>query len=111
LIINKLIWQVKPKIQQDQKANYNQFTEQYKKYWATGVQNFVTNPDLLVQMPYAIRSAVWFWVSNECMKKADGGIRDSDVDAVTAIVNRGELGTPKAIERRNFSQNAYKILE
>jgi hypothetical protein len=46
-----------------------------------------------------------------CMKMADGGMRDSDVDAVTGIVNHGELGTPNALARRNFAQAAYKILE
>jgi putative chitinase len=93
------------------KGNYKKFSDQYKTYWATDVQSFSNNPDLLVQMPYAIRSAVWFWVSNGCMKKADRGMRNTDVDEVTGIVNHGELGTPKAIERRNFAQNAYSILE
>ncbi len=93
------------------KGNYQEFRNKYKTYWATGFQDFEDQPDLLVQMPYALRSAVWFWVSKGCMKKADAGMRDSDVDAVTGIVNHGELGTPKAQERRVFAQGAYSILE
>ncbi len=56
------------------------------------------------------------------MKPADTGIADSNVDAVRAIVNRGELGQHNgdgsynvsndspAINRRNYSKKAYKIL-
>ena len=93
------------------RGNYRDFKKQYQNYWATGLQDFEGHPDLLVQAPYALRSAVWFWVSKGCMKMADGGMRDRDVDAVTGIVNHGELGTPKAIVRRNFAQAAYETLE
>jgi hypothetical protein len=56
------------------------------------------------------------------MKPADTGIADSNVDAVTAIVNRGELGQHNgdgsynvsndspAINRSNYSKKAYEIL-
>jgi predicted chitinase len=93
------------------KGNYRSFKDQYKTYWAIDFQDFETNPDLLVRAPYALRSAIWFWASKGCMKKADEGILDRDVDAVTGIVNHGELGTPKAEERRNFTKNAYDVLE
>jgi predicted chitinase len=93
------------------KENYRMFTKEYRTYWVTNPQDFLANPDFLIQMPYSLRSAVWFWVSKGCMKKADEGVRDSDVDAVTRIVNSGEVGTSAGQERRNFTQDAYKKLE
>lgn len=91
------------------KANYREFGADYPIYWAIGAQDFVSNPALLVEMPYALRSAVWFWTSKGCMKKADGGIRNQDIDAVTTIVNSNEVGTSKGQERRNFTNQAYGI--
>jgi predicted chitinase len=104
------------------KENYGGFKDQYERYWESGRQNFVNLPDLLTQFPYSLRSAVWFWVSKGCMKPADTGIADANVDSVTAIVNRGELGQHNsdgsytvsndspAIERRKFAKKAYEIL-
>lgn len=104
------------------KVNYGDFKDQYERYWDSGRQNFVNLPDLLTQFPYSLRSAVWFWAGKGCMKPADTGIADSNVDAVTAIVNRGELGQHNgdgsynvsndspAINRRNYAKKAYEIL-
>ncbi|MGJ7581139.1 hypothetical protein ACSFA3_13230 [Variovorax sp. RHLX14] len=78
------------------KYNYNAFAENYEVYWGEGKKVFVADPDLLVQTKYGIRSAVWFWASNGCMRSADRGTSDKCIDAVTAIVNKGELGKPNA---------------
>lgn len=42
-------------------------------------------------MPYALRSAVSFWVTKKCYVEADKGITDAAIDAVTKIVNSGEI--------------------
>jgi predicted chitinase len=55
---------------------------------------------LLESFPYTLRSAVWFWVANNCYAAADGGIEDTHIDAVTKIVNAGELV--------NHQKGAYK---
>ncbi len=47
-----------------------------------------------------LRLAVWFWLENKCYTAADGGIEDAHIDAVTKIVNAGELV--------NHQKGAYK---
>lgn len=70
--------------------NYDAFTKAYPEYW-DGKPDFVAQPDLVAQMPYTLRSAVSFWLGNECWKKADGGMNDAAIDAVTQLINAGEV--------------------
>ena len=98
------------------KNNYKDFTHGHAKYWGEEI-DFVTNPDLVAQFPYAVRSAVVFWLKNECWKAADKGMNDAAVDAVTKIVNSGEIKIHLAgkykpdnnpvINRRKFAHLAY----
>ena len=46
-------------------------------------------------MPYAVRSAVSFWLDKKCWKAADDGITDAAIDAVTQLVNAGEIAKHK----------------
>lgn len=71
-------------------SNYEAFNSRYCHYWS-GEPNFVVNPDLVAMFPYTLRSAVYFWVDNFCWKYADGGMGDASIDAVTKIVNAGEI--------------------
>lgn len=71
-------------------SNYEAFNSRYSQYWS-GEADFVVNPDLVAIFPYTLRSAVYFWVDNFCWKYADGGINDASIDAVTKIVNSGEI--------------------
>lgn len=70
--------------------NYQGFKDAYSNFWPGNV-DFITNPDKVSEMPYAVRSAVVFWVNNNCWKAADSGINDANIDAVTKIVNPGEI--------------------
>ena len=98
------------------KGNYGRLTEGHKKYWAEEI-NFLAKPDLVAQFPYSVRSAVVFWLKSECWKAADGGINDAAIDAVTKIVNSGEIKNHVAgkykpdsnpvINRRAFVNLAY----
>lgn len=72
------------------KENYQIFTDSYSKYWGGSV-DFVCNPELVSQFPYSLRSAVFFWIANNCWHAADGGVSDAVVDKVTKIVNSGEI--------------------
>lgn len=104
------------------RENYAKFSDQYKKYWGSGWRDFEASPDLLVDFPYSLRSAVWFWLANECMKPADQGIAENNVDRVTAKVNSGELGRRNAdgtyspardspaLNRRKYAKDAHQIL-
>lgn len=96
--------------------NYRNFTNDHEKYWGEPI-DFIANPDLVAQFPYSVRSAVAFWLKNECWKAADKGMNDAVVDSVTRIVNSGEIklheaGKYKAsnnpvLNRRKFVYLAY----
>lgn len=104
------------------RSNYNDFTKGYKSYWPDTLPDFLASPDLLIESVYGIRSAVWFWISNACMRSADRGSNDRDIDSVTAIVNKGELGRANAdgsftlapgskpAKRREYMKSSYRIL-
>ena len=104
------------------KKNYRILTEQYKWFWNDANSNFLASPDLLTQAVYGIRSAIWFWISNACMRAADKGVSDRNIDSVTALVNSGELrhvnsdgsftlipGSPPA-NRRDYVKSSFRIL-
>lgn len=74
--------------------NYQSFDKGYSDYWSPKV-DFVKSPDLVAKFPYTLRSAVYFWLSSGCWRAADGGINDSAIDAVTRIVNSGEITNHK----------------
>ena len=84
------------------KSNYKLFSDGHAKYWGESV-DFLSNPDLVSKFPYSLRSAVFFWVVNNCWDAADGGIGDSVVDRVTKIVNPGEIS--------NHEAGKYKSIE
>ncbi len=84
-------------------AKYNGFLTDYHNYWSDAVPDTVGNPDIINNMPYAIRSALWFWVSAKPYI-VDTGKGYDEVAAVTQIVNGGNMGLS---ERRL----AYKLCE
>jgi predicted chitinase len=99
------------------KNNYTTFNTDHPIYWE-GKVDFITNPDLVAQHPYSVRSAVVFWLVNKCWVAADGGMNDAAVDAVTKIVNFGEIRLHLAgkytkpdqnpvLNRRKFTHLAY----
>ena len=99
------------------RGNYESFTKKYPVLWGEE-KDFLAQPDLLSSMPFAFRSAVFFWVDNECYTPADKGINDAAIDAVTNIVNSGEIvlnqkgayKDPKAnpvLLRRQYVKLAY----
>jgi predicted chitinase len=79
--------------------NYKVFTEGYAKYWSDDA-DFVAAPELVSQFPFTLRSSVHFWVENDCWLVADRGVSDEAIDAVTKIVNSGEI--------KNHKKGAYK---
>ncbi|WP_124950070.1 glycoside hydrolase family 19 protein [Sulfuriferula thiophila] len=83
--------------------NYHAFNKEYAHYW-NGNVDFISNPDLVMQFPYSLRSAVWFWIANNCVAKADQGVNDAAINAVTHKINSGMDG---AKERRDYVKVAY----
>ncbi len=77
------------------KGNYDDFDTDYKKYWGQE-KDFLARPELVQLMPDMVRSAVWFWLRKQCWKQADkdsgkGAVSDEVIDAITKIINAGEI--------------------
>lgn len=72
------------------RSNYKILTKKYSEIWSKG-NDFEESPELLNQMPYSLRSAIVFWIDKNCWVAADAGITESAIDAVTKIVNAGEI--------------------
>lgn len=92
------------------KRNYDNFTNDYKKYWGQD-KDILNHPDLLKKMPDMVRSAVWFWVTKNCWQQADrdkARITDEVVDAITQIVNSGEYKKHLAGQ---YKENANPVLK
>lgn len=50
--------------------------------------DFVSNPDLLFQPKYAVRTALIFWLDHQLYSYADKGISRSVPDSITAVINK-----------------------
>lgn len=79
------------------------FSVEYNNYWTGTAPDTVNYPEKVNEMPYAIRSALWFWIKKKPYT-ADSGRGYDDVKGVTKIVNGGRTGLA---ERRE----AYKLCE
>lgn len=91
------------------RGNYTIFTKEYQIYWAIDTQDCLASPELVMSFPYSVRSAVWFWVSQRCVRAADTGMGDVQVDAVSHIVNSGETGVPH-LNRREYAKKSFDNL-
>jgi predicted chitinase len=82
------------------KANYEGFQKFYPSLWTDDQADFISNSDLVAEIKYATRSAIYFWISNGLPELADEGFADSVVDKITAVIN---LKTDSYSDRkRNF---------
>lgn len=86
------------------RSNYRDFTETHPSYWGGNI-DFVENPELVAKMPYTLRSALVYWLIHNCWKKADGGMNDAAIDAVTKIINGGEITKHKAGQYTDPNKN------
>jgi len=82
---------------------YHGFQSEYSGYWSDNVPDTVSSPEKINEMPYAIRSALCFWLHYE-VYSFDHGEGYSDVVGVTKRVNGGSMG----LDER---QTAYTLCE
>ena len=75
------------------KSQYEQFYNEYNNFWPLDKQEFVKRPELLETTKYAVRSALWWWVSHQCPSLADKGIDQKDVDLISQKVNKYDKAT------------------
>lgn len=85
--------------------NYQALTSWHNRlapHWPEDNVDFVEQPDLLLAMKYATRSAANFWMTNKLYELADSGADSVAVDSITKIVN---LNTDSYVARReNFKR-------
>ena len=95
-------------IQVTGRSNYADATAQYRKLYTGAAVDFEKTPELMADFPWAVRSAVCFWIQHDLHMLADRGSADADVDRITAVIN---LNTDSYADRRaNFgtAHNAFK---
>ena len=95
-------------IQVTGRANYTALATQYVTIYGADGADFVGNPDLVANFPYTVRSAVCFWVQHKLPALADAGSSPANVDAITAVVNKG---TSSYAQRRENFQQAYGVFQ
>jgi len=103
-------WQFRGRgfIQVTGRANYAALTTQYGTIYGANGADFVANPDQVASFPYSVRSAVCFWIQHGLPALADHGSSDLNVDAITAVVNKG---TDSYGERRNNFHQAFQVFQ
>ncbi|GAK16861.1 LOW QUALITY PROTEIN: EF-hand domain protein [Vibrio sp. JCM 19053] len=88
-------------------ATFDKWHSKNKREWSEDINvSFLDNPDLLFEAKYAVRSAAFFWVTNNLYKLADNGVEYSDSQAITAIVNKN---TDSYIKRFENLQRLLKL--
>lgn len=85
-------------IQLTGRSNYLDAQATHNKLWQTPV-DFVSNPHLLFQPKYAVRTALIFWLDHQLYSYADKGISRSVSDSITAVINKN---TDTYRERHNL---------
>jgi putative chitinase len=66
--------------------------------------DFVAKPELLEQPEFAVKSAMWFWSSNNCNNYADKG----DIEGLTRKINGGTVGLAERIRRYKLALSVFK---
>ncbi|KFX68534.1 hypothetical protein TMS3_0117945 [Pseudomonas taeanensis MS-3] len=88
------------------RSNYAAFKKYHKHFWGEDI-DFVRTPDLLHKnYKYSVRSGIYFWLSNNLFAEADNGATDSDVDAITRIINEA---TDSYGKRRDNFKRIFEI--
>ena len=95
-------------IQVTGRANYAALATTYGTIYGATSSDFVANPDQLTSFPNSVRSAVCYWVQHGLPALADHGSSDLNVDAITAVINKG---TDSYGDRRDNFQQAIKVFQ
>lgn len=92
-------------IQLTHRGGYRRFTDWNRANGAQWPQeaslDFEANPELVSQIKYAVRSAAYFWVTNNLYTNADSGDTQSVVDSITRKINSGLFSLPTSVQKQN----------
>ena len=94
------------------KTNYTAFQKWYddkKEILELDNQDFVKNPNVVLEPKYVVLSAISFQDKNKLNILADKGIEKKDILAISNVINSGESNEKKII-RREYVQAAYEEL-
>ncbi|MGB3238735.1 MAG: DUF4231 domain-containing protein [Geitlerinemataceae cyanobacterium] len=78
------------------RANYEEFSQDMN-------QDFVAQPELVAQAPYAVMVAGWYWDTRQLNPDAD----KDDIETITRVINGGYNGLD---DRRSYLQRAKSVL-
>ncbi|QXX09434.1 hypothetical protein KW548_20670 [Vibrio neptunius] len=87
------------------RGNYTAFNKWHAAHqarWPDDIIDAVNNPEILLEVKYATRSAANFWLVNKVYLKADAGAEDSAINSVTRAVNSGT--DSYKLRRDNFNK-------
>lgn len=87
---------------------YSTFMNEYSKYFSGAIPDAVKEPDIVNQTPYAIQSALWFWLWKKVYLQADKGNGYDDVEDVTYKINGGYIGLSKRRSAYRLAEAAFK---
>ena len=80
------------------RANYRAFTAWHESIFGEGI-DFVDEPDRPSQPVYAVRSAVYFWLSHDLPAFAAQGLTEAAVERITRRINGGVSTKDERIEK------------
>jgi predicted chitinase len=69
------------------RANYREFTDWHKGTFSEGI-DFEVAPDRAAEPIYAVRSAIFFWLTRNLPALADAGLTNQATDEITRRINR-----------------------
>lgn len=87
------------------KDNYEGFDKGCASLWNDAKSDFLLNPEKVMEFPYSLRFATWFWVSKKIYFKADEGVTGAAVAAVTRIINPPQHNLAQLT--KNFHEFTY----
>lgn len=87
---------------------YNGFMTEYSQYFSGNAPDLVNSPNIVNQTPYAIRSAIWFWVTRKGYEIADKKNGKEDVKELTLRVNGGYNGLSERTRAYSIAELSFK---
>jgi putative chitinase len=87
------------------RGNYKDLDDGYAGLWNDDKPDFLMHPEKVMDFPYTIRSAIWFWTSNKVYEFADQGATDDAVANVTSKINPPQHHLQE--RQKNFNDLTY----
>ena len=80
------------------RANYRAFTDWHTSIFGDGL-DFEADPDRAAEPIYAVRSAIYFWLDHDLPSRADQGLTEAAVAAITRRINGSLLSQQERFDK------------